>query len=210
MELLLILFHCSLWSLRSLSGPLIGLVSRGLHPDMAFLDLLLVFFLWLPFQVHTLNTQQCADESVPLYYNMLTHGVYWLYEVIVNIRESLKRLDWGGITVHLCIPVQHSDMPPFPSKHKEHIQIEYSFMNAVGLHSRSFSMYCATKIVYRNGASAYICTCGLVEYRASKNVTQVCSKRQEVYICEKTINYFFVKMRFFLLNLIRWNQWYMN
>ena len=32
---------------------------------------------------------------------------------------------------------------------------------------------CATQGAYRNGASVYICTCGLIEYGASENVTPV-------------------------------------
>ena len=41
----------------------------------------------------------------PVYYTMLTHGVYCSFEVIVDIKESVKRLDWGEIPVHLCIPM---------------------------------------------------------------------------------------------------------
>ena len=88
-----------------------------------------------------------------------------------HMKSLLISESWGEILVHLCIPVQHSDMPPLPSTLEGRTQIVYSFMNAVGLHSRSFNVYCATQRVYRNGASAYICTCGVVEYRPSKNVT---------------------------------------
>ena len=91
---------------------MIGLVSRGLHPDMVLLDLLLVFYSNFLCQ-STFRTHNNVQMS-PFHYNMFTHGVYWSYEVIVDIREFLKRLDWGEILVHLYIPVQHSDMPPFP------------------------------------------------------------------------------------------------
>ena len=48
-------------------------------------------------------------------------------------------------------------------------QTEYSFVCASGLHST----YCSPQGIYRNGASAYICTCGVVEYPGSGNVTTV-------------------------------------
>ena len=38
-------------------------------------------------------------------------------------------------------------------------------------------MYGATQGAYSNGASVYICTCRVVEYRASENVTPVISVR---------------------------------
>ena len=62
---------------------------------------------------------------------------------------------------------------------KGHAQIKYLFVYAPGLHSISFSIYCAT---HRNRASDYICTCELVEYRANENVTMVYSS---VSVCDK-------------------------
>ena len=64
-------------------------------------------------------------------------------------------------------------MPPFSDTHKGHSHTEYPFVYAPGLHSKSFSMYYATQETYRNGASLSICTCGLVGYLASENVTPI-------------------------------------
>ena len=35
-------------------------------------------------------------------------------------------------------------------------------------------MYCTDQGLYRNRISVYICMCGVVEYRASENVTPAC------------------------------------
>ena len=51
--------------------------------------------------------------------------------------------------------------------------MKYLFVYAPGLHSISFSIYCATQFADNNGAIVYICTCELVEYRANENVTMV-------------------------------------
>ena len=45
----------------------------------------------------------------------------------------------------IVILVQHSNMPPFSSTHKEHTQMEYLFVYAPGLCSTSYSMYCTTQ-----------------------------------------------------------------
>ena len=65
----------------------------------------------------------------------------------------------------------NSDMPPFCGTHKGCTQIKYSVCKWPVLRSTSFSMHCATQGVYRNGASVYICMCGVVDYCASENVT---------------------------------------
>ena len=49
--------------------------------------------------------------------------------------------------------------------------MEYPFVFATGLHSTSSSLFCATQWMYSNGASVYICTCEVVEYSPSVNVT---------------------------------------
>ena len=44
-------------------------------------------------------------------------------------------------------------------------------MYTVGLHSISFSMYCTTRKMQKNGVSVYLCKFSMVEYYASENVT---------------------------------------
>ena len=60
---------------------------------------------------------------------------------------------------------------PISSTHEGHVQMEYLFVYVPRLSDTSFSICCATGGAYRNGASVYICTCGVVEYRARENVT---------------------------------------
>ena len=62
--------------------------------------------------------------------------------------------------------------------------MKYLFVYAPGLHIISFSISCATQWADRNGASVYISTCDLVEYRANENVITVYSK---VSVCDKFI-----------------------
>ena len=51
---------------------------------------------------------------------------------------------------------------PISSTHEGHVQMEYLFVYVPRLSDTSFSICCATGGVYRNGASVYICTCGVV------------------------------------------------
>ena len=70
------------------------------------------------------------------------------------------------------VPMYHSGTPPFVSTHDGCLQTEYPFVYAPGLHNISFGMYSITQKVFRSGASDYIfCTCGVVDYRESENVT---------------------------------------
>ena len=51
--------------------------------------------------------------------------------------------------------------------------MEYQFVYALDYTVHRFSMYHTSKGVYGNGASAYICSCGVMEYCAGQNVTPV-------------------------------------
>ena len=59
-------------------------------------------------------------------------------------------------------PVYNSETAPFSVHMKGVHKMKYPFMYAPGLRSTSFSMYSLRYERYKNGASVYICTCGLV------------------------------------------------
>ena len=62
---------------------------------------------------------------------------------------------------------------PFSSARKvhTHAQREYPFVNAPGCEVHHLACTIQTRGPHKSGGSVYICTCGLMEYCASQNVT---------------------------------------
>ena len=99
-------------------------------------------------------------------------------EVKVNVKVTTKvnvmahskvKATLSLLFITLCnIPVR----PYVPQKGCT--QVEYLFVwMPPGLSSASFNKYCTLQGVQMNGTSIYICSCGVVEYCASQNVTPV-------------------------------------
>ena len=100
-------------------------------------------------------------------------SLYWV--VTSRFRRMIFILHSFWCNILIC------QLPHFPVHLRGilyNTQMEYPFLNAPGVTSTSFSMYCATQWAYRIGPSVYINAGGVVEYCASQNATPICFARK--------------------------------